>query len=162
MRIENFGKRDRIRLHTVLGVRYETTPDQMRYILVELKKMLHSHPKIDRDPVRVRFIDFGAFSLNIEVMCYAITQNQGEFLAIKEDIYLLILELVNNSGTGFAFPSQTIYMEKGEGVNSEQTKSVEKQVTKWRKDKKLYMPDITEEQIDKIDNLIPYLSLIHI
>ena len=35
MKLENFAKRDRIRFHTVLGLRYETTPDQLRHVLVE-------------------------------------------------------------------------------------------------------------------------------
>ena len=47
---QNFGTRDRFRLLTTIGVRYETTPDQLRWLLIELKKLLLSHPKVSPDP----------------------------------------------------------------------------------------------------------------
>ncbi len=46
MKLENFAKRDRIRFHTVLGLRYETTPDQLRHVLVEIRRLLLSHDGI--------------------------------------------------------------------------------------------------------------------
>jgi MscS family membrane protein len=59
IQLENFAARDRIWYHPRLGLRYETTPDQLRFVLVELRRMLYSHPKIDPDPARVRFVGFG-------------------------------------------------------------------------------------------------------
>ncbi|WP_417317581.1 mechanosensitive ion channel family protein [Emcibacter sp.] len=156
MKIENYGKRDRIRLYTTIGVRYETTPDQMRYLLVELRKMLHAHPKLDREPLRVRFSEFAAYSLNIEIMAYALTQHWAEYVAVREDIYLRILEIVNNSGTGFAFPSQTLYMERGSGVSAEKTKRAEEKVEGWRNEGQLFMPDIPEDEIGRLDDTLDY------
>jgi MscS family membrane protein len=156
MTIENFGKRDRIRLHTMLGVRYETEPEQMRYLLVELRKMLLSHPKIDRESQRVRFVEFGAYSLNIEISAYIMTQLFTEFAAIREDLYLQMMELVDACGTGFAFPSQTVYIGRDTGTDEDKTKKAAKQVNQWRKEEKLYMPDVSEEEISDIDDTLIY------
>lgn len=87
MKIENYSRRERIRLHTILGVRYETSKDQLRYLLKEIREMLSAHPKIDNDPPRVRFIEFGAYSLNIEIHAYVLTDTYSDYLAIKEEVF---------------------------------------------------------------------------
>ena len=45
MQLENFAQRDFIWYHLRLGLRYETTPEQLRYVLVEIRRMLYAHPK---------------------------------------------------------------------------------------------------------------------
>ncbi len=54
LQLENFAKRDRMRLFAMIGVRYETTPDQLRYILVEVRKLLYAHERVTADPARIR------------------------------------------------------------------------------------------------------------
>jgi len=65
MEIDNITARERIRLLAVITVRYETSPNQLRYILVEIRKLLYSHERVIPDTPRVRFINFGAYSLDI-------------------------------------------------------------------------------------------------
>ena len=103
LELENFTVRDRIWLHTPIGVRYETTPDQLRHVLVEIRRMLYAHPQVDPRPARIRFVNFGAYSLDLEIFAYVLTADYDEFLAIQEDIYLRIMDIVEQSGTGFAF-----------------------------------------------------------
>ena len=67
MHLDNFSERDRFWYHPSLHLRHETTPDQIRYILVEIRKMLYAHPKILSEPLNVRFRGFGEYSLDIEV-----------------------------------------------------------------------------------------------
>ncbi len=74
------------------------------------ESVLRSHPKVDPDPAWVRFIGFGVYSLNVEVFAYVHAADYSEFLEISEDLLLRILEAVAESGTGFAFPSQTLYL----------------------------------------------------
>ncbi|SMF27002.1 mechanosensitive ion channel family protein [Pseudobacteriovorax antillogorgiicola] len=147
MNIENYAERDQIRLHAILGVRHETSPDQLRYLLAEIKRLLVAHQRIDNDPARVRFVGFGASSLDIEIFAYAKTSIWPEFLSIREDVYLDILKLVRESGTSFAYPSQTIYWEKGQGINQAATERVEEVVHQWRENKEMPFPDIPEDVI---------------
>jgi MscS family membrane protein len=106
--LENFAERDRIWFQTVLGLRYETTADQLRHVLAGLTKLLHDDERVDPDPARVRFVGFGAFSLDLEVFAYIRTRDWAEFLRIREELLLEIMDVVAASGSGFAFPSQTI------------------------------------------------------
>ena len=46
------------------------------------------------------------------IYCFATTTNWGEWLEIKEKLALEIKEIVEKNGAGFAFPSQSIYIEK--------------------------------------------------
>ncbi len=109
MQIENLSRRDRMRLHTVLTLRYETTADQLRHLIIEIRKLVAAAPKVDEPSVNVRFIAFGVYSLDVELVAYVKTTNADELAIIREDLFLQIMDLVETAGSGFAFPSQTIY-----------------------------------------------------
>jgi MscS family membrane protein len=156
MEIDNITARERIRLLAVVTVRYETTPDQLRYILVEIRKLLYSHERIIPDTPRVRFINFGAFSLDIEVLAYSNTTDWAEFLGIREDIFLRIMDIIEASGTGFAFPSQTLYMGKDDGLNAERVREISAKVQKWREGSEIYLPNFPATKIEELKGTLPY------
>jgi MscS family membrane protein len=88
MKLDNFSVRDIRLMKFILQLRYETTPEQMRYILAKLRELLLSHPKVTPEPARVRFVGFGAYSKDLEIFAYLRCQDQSVFLAIQEDILL--------------------------------------------------------------------------
>ena len=141
MTLENYAHRDRIWLKTVLQLRYETTPDQLRYVIAELRKLLIAHPKVAPEPSRVRFIGFGEYSLNVEVYAYVLTPDYQEYLAILEDINLHIMTLIEQAGAQFAFPSSVEYQASDQKSDPSLVKSAESVVAKWRSDGKLPFPD---------------------
>src|SRR5262245_29147627 len=110
MPIVNLTHRDRMLIQTVLSLRYETRPEQLRYVLVKLRQLLLGHPRVHGDTARVRLVGFGASSLDLEVFAYVRTSDWAEFLGIREAILLRIMEIVEEGGTAFAFPSQTLYL----------------------------------------------------
>ena len=110
-RIENYTSRDRFLFKSNLSLRYETTPDQMRAVLWRLRGLLESDDRVTEDPARVRFLAFGASSLDIEVFAYVLAVDYNEFLGVCEDLNLAIMEIVAECGTSFAFPSRTIYLQ---------------------------------------------------
>lgn len=118
MPIVNLTRRDRIQLSPVLGLRYETTPEQLRDVLTKLRELLQAHAMVSPEDCRVRFIGFGDSSLNVEVMAYIETSDWAEFLAVQEDICLRMIDTVEAAGTGFAFPSQTLYLARDKGLDS--------------------------------------------
>lgn len=156
MKLENFAKRDRIRFHTVLGLRYETTPDQLRHVLVEIRRLLLSHAKVLRDPARVRFVGFGAYSLDVEITSYVSTSDWAEFLAVREDLLLRLMDIVASSGSGFAFPSQTTYVAHDDGLDGERVRTAEEQVRAWRERGELPHPDFAEEARIALNDTVPY------
>ena len=128
MQIENLSRRDRMRLHTVLNLRYESTADQLRYLITEIRKLVVAGPKVDEPSVNVRFVAFGVYSLDVEIAAYVKTTNDTEFAIIREDLFLRIMDLVEAAGSGFAFPSQTIYSGKDVGVDESKRQEVAAQV----------------------------------
>lgn len=109
MQIENYAKRDRMLLNATLRLRYETTPDQIRLLLAELRRLLPSHPKVAAEPIRIRFEGFGEHSLDISIFAYILSSNEAEFIAIREDIYLHIMQLIEQSGNKMAAPSKVMF-----------------------------------------------------
>lgn len=154
--IENFAHRDRFWFHPTLNLRYETTPDQLRYLLVELRAMLYAHPKVSPDPARVRFVGLGAFSLDLDIFAYVNARDSSEFLEIQEDLLLRILEIVKRSGTDFAFPSQTLYMARDSGPDPERTREAEEQVRHWRDQDELQLPQFDPERIAALRGSLDY------
>lgn len=156
LKLENFAARDRIRFFTVLGVRYETSADQLRYLLVKLRELLLSHPCVDPDPARIRFVGFGASSLDLEIFAYVTTPDWNEFLKVREDLLLRIIDAVEESGTGFAFPSQTLYVGRDDGLDAERTRGAVQEVAAWRSAGALCLPDFPPERVAEIARTIPY------
>ncbi|MGC2183379.1 MAG: mechanosensitive ion channel family protein [Terriglobales bacterium] len=156
MTLENFSRRDKILLNTKIGLRYETSPDQMRYVLVQVRRLLYEHPKVETQGARNRFISFDESALSMEIFCYILTQDYGQFLTIKEDILLRIMDIVDAAGTGFAFPSQTVYLARDTGLNKEKADLASRQVQKWRESDQLPFPDFPPAEISEISNSLPY------
>jgi MscS family membrane protein len=156
MTLENFSRRDKILLNTKIGLRYETTPDQMRYVLVQIRRLLYEHPKVETQGARNRFISFDESALSMEIFCYVLTQDFSEFLTIKEDILLRIMDIVDAAGTSVAFPSQTVYLGRDTGLNKEKAEWAASQVQKWRDEHQLPFPDFTPADISEISNSLPY------
>jgi len=111
--LENFSRRNVRRIKMTVGVTYSTTREQMVRILEEIRGMLRSHPRIAQDQLlMVYFTEFGDSSLNIFIYCFTDTANWAEYLSIREDVNLRIMEIVERNGSSFAFPSRSIYVEK--------------------------------------------------
>jgi len=156
MQLINWAKCDRMLITTTIGLRYETDTDQLRYIMVKLREVLHAHPKIDPDTVRVRFSGYGASSLDIGVRVHALTREWNEFHAIREDIFLRMKDIVEASGSGFAFPSQTLYMGRDDGLNSERSEAAVQEVRSWRRAGKLPFPRLAADKIDQLKGTLDY------
>ena len=155
-RVENYGKRDRIRLFTVIQVGYDTSHEQMRYLLVELRRMLYSHPRTLPDPCRIRFVNFGAYSLDLEIFVYIDTKDWNEFLGIREDIFLRIMDIVEASGSYFAYPSQTLYLGRDAGRDMKLSRKAEETVRAWREQNQVYLPSFPRQVIEEINDSLSY------
>jgi len=118
MRVETLATRDRMRLNFVVGLVYDTTAAQMREILAGCEGILRAHDKIWPDVVQVRFQSFGESSLNVEVQCWFQTSDWDEFIRIREDVLLQMMEVVERAGSQIAFPTRTVHVV-GAGLSPE-------------------------------------------
>ncbi len=154
--IENFTVRDKFWLRHLIGVRYETSADQLRYLLAGIRSMLYSHPKVERDGARIRFVGFGGSSLDLEIFAYVRATEMPEFLAIQEDLLLRIMDIIAKAGTGIAFPSQTTYLAKDTPLDSQKTEEAVTRVRQWRDRGELPFPDFRPDQVDHLRDPIEY------
>jgi len=106
--IETLNVRDKFWFRHVIGLRYDTTPAQIRRIVTELNDLLKAQAGADLTSVRVRFLRLGASSLDIELVAYFFARDWDRFLEIQEALLLQIMEIVQRAGTSIAIPSQTV------------------------------------------------------
>lgn len=156
LHLDNFSVRDRFWYHPTLQLRYETMPDQIRYILVEVRKMLYAHPKILAEPLHVRFKNFGQYSLDVEVFAYIGVTDYSESLEVAEDLNLRIMDIVSAAGTDFAFPSEMQYSLPGKPIDEERAKAATTQVKEWKAKQELYLPNFPADKIAAIKSTLTY------
>ncbi|HXV77210.1 MAG TPA: mechanosensitive ion channel family protein [Candidatus Polarisedimenticolaceae bacterium] len=156
LELENYAMRDRIWLSATIGLRYETSGDQLRFVLAGLRKMLVGHPRVCSEPLRVRLAGFGASSLDVELFAYVDTRDFNEFTAIREDILLRVIDVVEQAGTGFAFPSRTVYLGRDSGLDREACERAEASVRRWRETGTLPFPDLPDEEAAAIRDRLDY------
>lgn len=147
MNLENLTARGKILFQTNLGVRYETTPEQMRYLLAELRKLLHSHPMVESPGCRARLSNFAESALQIEIFSYVLTTDFAQYLAVREDLLLRIMDVVAEAGTAFAFPSSTLYLGRDSRPAAESADKAAAAVAGWRRSGRLPFPDFPAEEI---------------
>ena len=156
MKLDNFAMRDQRLLKTVLQLRYETTPEQMRFILIKLRELMLGHPMVTPDPARVRFVGYGAYSKDVEIFAYLRCQDQSVFLAIREDILLRMEDIINAAGSGFAFPSQTAYLARDTGLDTTRGNQAELEVQHLRVKGKLPFPEFEDEERERLEDILDY------
>ena len=94
-----------------IGVTYGTSIDQIKAIVADIQKYIDDHPNTNQDG-RVRFMEFGASSLDIMVQYFVDTMDWDIYIKIREEINFKIMEIVKQHGSSFAFPSTSVYLEK--------------------------------------------------
>lgn len=110
--VENPGRMTNRRIKTELGLRYEDS-DKIGAIVDDIRTMLQQDENIDTSQTLLVYFDaFADSSLNIMVYCFTKTTVWAEWLAAQQEVYLKIIEIVKRHGADFAFPSQTLYVEK--------------------------------------------------
>jgi MscS family membrane protein len=113
MSVETFSVRDKFWFHHIVGLLYETTPEQMRSIIAGVRNLLAQDSRVEADTVRVRFLRLGVFSLDVDIFAYLLARDWNDFLQIQEDLLLRIMDTVYEAGTGIAFPTQTMHLSTG-------------------------------------------------
>ena len=117
---------------------------QLSYILAKIREMLFAHPNIVSP--RVRLIGFGDDALTVEIVCYSDTGVWAKWHAIREDVLLRIIEVIEASGTRLALPSKTTYLARDDGLDEERRRAAEQQVREWTEAGELPFPDMSQKQ----------------
>lgn len=155
-KIENFAHRDRFIFNPILNFRMETTPDQLRYLLVELKSLLFAHPGVLNSPPIVRFTGINADSLKVEVTAYIEAVNFETSQEVQEDLLLRMMDIIEKSGASLAYPSQTLYMARDSALSEEKRVEVSETVKRWKEKNELQLPKFDPKRVEELKDSIKY------
>ena len=112
--VTNYSRRHHRRIRWLVGLEYRTTIDQLKSIRNEITNLLENNSdfaKNDLTSYFVRIDSFSESSIDMLVQTFTVTNDWGEYLKVKEDLAVKIIEIVEKNSAGFAFPSQSIYLE---------------------------------------------------
>jgi len=108
--VENLSRRDKILFKTILGLHLDTTSAQVNAVLAEIRRVLAENPKIEKTTIRVRLVELASAAINLELVSYVLTRDFEEFAAVREEVLLRIMNLVEDSGASLAQPAQKLYL----------------------------------------------------
>lgn len=116
--ITNWSKMGKRQVTFNLGIEYSTPMEKIKTCVRRIDRMLRDHEEIDQDLIMVKFNEFNDSSLDIFLYFFTKTTSWVEYLKVKEDINLRIMNILEQEGVSIAFPSRTIYMRNdGEGIS---------------------------------------------
>ena len=113
--VTNYTRRHHRRIRWLIGLEYRTSIDQLRKIRNEINILIEKEDNFAKNEnagFYVRIDSFSDSSIDLLVQVFTVTNDWGKFLKIKEDLAVKIIEIVENNNAGFAFPSQSLYVEK--------------------------------------------------
>ena len=112
--VTNYSRRHHRRIRWLIGLEYKTSIDQLKKIRDSITQLIiqnNDFAKNENSGFFVRIDSFSESSIDILVQVFTVTNDWGEFLKIKESLAVKIIEIVERNNSGFAFPSQSLYVE---------------------------------------------------
>lgn len=109
-RVHNFKKMEKRRVVFQLGVIYQTLSDKLKAIPGIVKEIIDQQGDAIFD--RGHFASYGDFSLNFEFVYYVMGADYNKYMDIQQSINLAIFEAFERAGIEFAYPSQTLFVNK--------------------------------------------------
>jgi len=112
--VTNYSRRHHRRIRWLIGFEYKTTIDQLKKIRDSITKLIEDNEdfaKNENSSFFIRIDSFSDSSIDMLVQAFTVTNDWSEFLRIKEELAVSIKEIVESNDAGFAFPSQSLYVE---------------------------------------------------
>lgn len=114
--VENPSRMSHRRIYEYIGVRYDDA-GAVKTIVERIRQMLVTHPEIDeRQTLFVQLNRLGPSSLDIMVYTFTHTTNWGHYLAVREDVLMKIMDIVDEEGAEIAFPTSTVHLHRAAEV----------------------------------------------
>lgn len=95
-----------------IGVTYDTPQERIETLMARLRRLLADDPDVESQSLLVRLEGFGASSIDVLVHCYLLTPAWDQAMLVQDRLNLAILSLMRELKIDFAFPSQSVYIEK--------------------------------------------------
>ncbi|MCF7822216.1 MAG: mechanosensitive ion channel family protein [Mariprofundaceae bacterium] len=119
MVIDNIDARPKRRVKIRISVTYDTTPAQMQQAITGIENILKSHIGVDQEFSLVKFDEFEDSSLSIFLYYFTNTTHWEEYLQIRQEVNMQIMELLEKLEVEFAFPTRTVHLQPSDIVETE-------------------------------------------
>ncbi len=130
--LENYRYRDKILCKQTVRLRYDLSPDHLRYVLEQLRDVLAQDAKVEKLTARVRVMRFGENAIEVEIYAYILERDYSAFLAAQESLLLQVMETLERTGGAVALPSQTTMVTQDAWVDPEKAAAARKAVERSR------------------------------
>lgn len=111
-RIRNFKRMEERRIVFTLGVTYQTPHEKLAAIPNLIRKILDAQDGARID--RVHFKEYGASSLDFEIVYYVMSPEYNVYMDIHHKVNLAIYKQFEDEKIEFAYPTQTLFVEKND------------------------------------------------
>jgi len=111
-RIHNYKRLEKRRVVFNLGVVYQTNSEQLKAIPEIVKNIIVSEPNTQFD--RGHFASFGDFSLIFEFVYFILSPDYTQYMDVQQKINLSVYQEFEKRGIEFAYPTQTLFLNKSE------------------------------------------------
>ncbi len=112
--VTNHTRRHHRRIRWLIGLEYRTSTQQLKNIRDQINILIekdNNYAKNENTNHFVRIDSFSDSSIDMLVQAFTETNDWGEYLQIKEELAVSIIQIVEKNNAGFAFPSQSVYLE---------------------------------------------------
>lgn len=109
--LENLSLRNSRKVSFIIGLTYETNSESLRKIIAEIEGYINNHQGTSDDG-NASFKSFGDSGLNVEVNYFVTVLDHAEFLKIRQEINLEIMDIVIRNKSDFAYPTQRLISDR--------------------------------------------------
>jgi MscS family membrane protein len=109
----NISETTNWRIDWAITLQYDTTVDQLKKVRNEIENHINENNDFDTSVgVVVGVEKFSDSSIDMRVRCFTASNSFKTWLEVKEKLAIEIKQIVEKNNAAFAFPSQSIYIEK--------------------------------------------------
>lgn len=110
--LDNLSLRIQRRAKFNVCLTYETKPEQFKKVIAEIHSFISEHQHVLKGETRIRLYEFDSSSINIMVVYFVDTLEYDVYLDVRQEINYKIMEIVDNNGVSFAYPTTSVIMKK--------------------------------------------------
>lgn len=118
--LDNLSMRTQRRVKFDVSLVYETTTEQFKNILADIRAFIDNHPHIAASDNQVSLFNFGDSGINIGITYFVNTKDYDIYLNVREEVNFKIMEIIQKRGSDFAYPTTAVIMKPSVALQKNQ------------------------------------------
>lgn len=118
--ITNWSKMGKRQITFHLSLAYDTPKEKIEHVVQKIRDLLRNHPEIHQETIFVNVESYTDFGFDVLLYFFTKTTNWGEYLNVREEINLKILEILEEAEVEIAMPAQILYTETPKDLQNEE------------------------------------------